>query len=65
LVVGQQLSIVIDGEEKIFWSNAKRKAEENSEFGGAPFSVVCELSDEEFLIEDYGALAVTMRKLQP
>lgn len=64
VVVGQQLSVVIKGEKKIFWSNAKREAEENSEFGGAPFSVVCELSDEEYLIRDYGSLTVTMCKLQ-
>mgnify|MGYP006983099957 CR=1 FL=1 len=64
LVIGQQLSVEIDGQSKVFWANGKREPEENAEYGGARFNVVCELSDEEILIEDYGSLMVTMCKLE-
>lgn len=64
LVVGQQLSVLIDGQENIFWSNAKRKPEENSEYGGNNFNVTCELTDEEVVIKEYGALMLTMCKLE-
>lgn len=64
LVISQQLSVEVAGEEKVFWTNGKREPEENAEYGGAPFSVVCELNDEEVLIEEYGSLMVTMCKLE-
>ena len=63
LEIGQQLSVEIDGEEKIFWTNSKREPEENAEYGGLPFVAECELSQDEELIEDYGSLMVTMCKL--
>ena len=64
LVVGQQLSVILDTEEKIFWSNAKRRPEENSEYGGSQFRVMCELSEEEVVIKDYGSLMLTLCKLE-
>lgn len=64
LVIGQQLSTVLDDEEINFWTNSKREPDENAEFGGVPFYIVCELSAEEVLIEDYGSLMVTMCKLE-
>lgn len=64
LVIGQQLSVEINGATKVFWANGKREPEENAEYGGASFNVVCELSEEEVLIEDYGSLMVTMCKLE-
>lgn len=64
LVVGQQLSVEINGEQKVFWTNGKREPEENAEYGGIPFSVACDLNDEEVLIEEYGSLMVTMCKLE-
>ncbi len=64
LVIGQQLSVSVNTEEKVIWTNSKREPEENSEFGGKTFDVVCELTDEEVLIEDYGSLMVTMCKLK-
>lgn len=64
LVIGQQLSVQVNGEEKVFWTNGKRKPEENTEYGGARFEAVCELNDEEKLIEDYGSLMVTTCKLK-
>jgi len=63
LVIGQQLSVELNGEEKIFWTNSKREPEENAEYGGSPFIAECELSNEEELVEDYGSLMVTMCKL--
>ena len=63
LVIGQQLSTEIEGEEKVFWTNGKREPEENAEYGGAKFDAICELSDEEKLIENYGSLMVTTCKL--
>lgn len=64
LVIGQQLSIDINGEEVVFWTNSKREPEPNAEYGGASFHISCELSDEEVLIEDYGSLMVTMCRLE-
>ena len=63
LVIGQQLSVQINGKEEVFWVNSKREPEENAEYGGAQFQVVCELSDDDVLIEDYGSLMVTKCKL--
>ena len=63
LVIGQQLSVQINGEEKVFWTNSKREPEINAEYGGAPFVAECELQKDEMLIEDYGSLMVTMCKL--
>lgn len=60
LVIGQQLSVFIEGEETIFWSNAKREPEINAEYGGNPFRIACELTNEEVLIESYGSLMLTM-----
>lgn len=63
LVIGQQLSVELDGGEKVFWTNSKREPEENAEYGGAASNLICDLSDEERLIEDYGSLMVTMCRL--
>lgn len=63
LVIGQQLSVQINGEEKVFWTNSKREPEVNAEYGGAAFVAECELRNDEVLIENYGSLMVTMCKL--
>ena len=64
IVIGQQLSVEINGEEMVFWTNGKREPDENAEYDGAEFQAVCELSEEEELVEDYGSLMVTMCKLK-
>lgn len=64
IAIGQQLSVILDGEEKVFWSNAKREPEKNSEYGGSSFNVRCELTDEEVTIRDFGSLMLTMCQLQ-
>ena len=63
LVIGQGLLVEIEGEERVFWSNTKREPEENAEYGGTEFDVICELNNEDILIEDYGTLMATMCKL--
>lgn len=60
LVIGQQLSVFIDGKETIFWANGKREPEANAEYGGSLFRIACELTNEEMLIEGYGSLMLTM-----
>lgn len=64
LVVGQQLSVDINGEEIVFFTNSKREPEENAEFGGDKFYVRCELAEEERLVEEYGSLMVTKCHLE-
>ena len=64
LVIAQVLFVQIDGEEKRFWVNSKREPEENAEYGGANFDVICELNNEAILIEDYGSLMLTVCKLR-
>src|SRR5690554_3950759 len=64
IVIGQRLSVELKDEVVIFWQNSKREAIENSEYGGSSFDVICELSDEKVLIEEYGSLMATMCKLE-
>jgi len=64
IVIGQQLSVELAGEDRVFWTSAKREAQKNSEYGGADFNVSCELNNEEVLIEDYRSMIVTMCKLE-
>ena len=64
LVIGQQISVNINDEESVVWTNGKREPEENSEYGGKAFDVICDVNNEEELIEDYGSLMVTKWKLK-
>lgn len=45
--VAQQLSIVIDDNEEIFWENAKMSPSENSELEGIPLILNCDINSEE------------------
>lgn len=63
IVIGQSLSVEVENEAVIFWQSSKREAVENSEYAGSSFVVICELSAEKILIEDYGSLIATMCKL--
>lgn len=60
LVIAQGLYVVIDGEEKKFWSNSKRKPEENAEFNGRPIALSCELTDEMKINRDFGSRMFTL-----
>lgn len=64
IVIGQRLSIEVDGEEFKFWQNSKREPQENSEYGGKSFNVSCEITEDKVLIEDYGSMMATMCKLE-
>lgn len=65
IVIGQGLYTVVDGEEFSFWTNARRDAEENSEYQGRSIDIMCDLRDEEILIKEFGARMVTLCKLNP
>jgi hypothetical protein len=56
IVIGQELFVVIDGEEHKFWANAKRAPEENSELKGVPIELSCDLHDEMKVHGEYGLL---------
>lgn len=60
LVIAQGLYVVIDGEEKKFWSNSKREPEENAEFQGSPINLSCELSSEMKIYRDFGSRMRTL-----
>lgn len=60
LVVAQGLYVIVDGEEKKFWSNSKRMPEENAEFGGRPISLFCELTKEMRITREFGSRMNTL-----
>lgn len=60
LVIAQGLYVVVDGEEKKFWSNSKREPGENVEFNGGPISLVCELTNEMRINRDFGSRMNTL-----
>src|SRR5688572_12294402 len=62
LVIAQGLYVVIEEEERKFWSNSKREPEENAEFLGRPISLVCELTDEMKITREFGSRMHTLCK---
>lgn len=56
IVIGQELFVLVDGEEKKFWANAKRDPEENSELKGSRIDLNCELNSKMKIHGDYGLL---------
>lgn len=64
IVIGQQLSVMVGDQMRIFWTNVKVEAEENSEYGGKEFNVSCELSDEDETTREYGSIMLTMCSLE-
>lgn len=56
IVIGQELFVVLDDEEKKFWANAKRSADENSELKGRPISLKCELTDPMKVLGSFGLM---------
>ena len=50
IAISQRLLVKVNGAFKEFWLNDKREPGENEEYRGAPFDVVCELTDAEKLI---------------
>lgn len=60
LVIAQGLYVIVEGEEKKFWSNSKRKPEENVEFNGRPISLFCELTNEMRITREFGSRMNTL-----
>jgi hypothetical protein len=60
LVISQALYVVVDGHEQEFWSNSKRRPEENGEFKGKPISLTCELTNEGAVTREFGSLMYTL-----
>lgn len=58
-VASQSIVVTVEGEEYEIWANAKRDAKENSELGGKPLKLTCELNEEARLVEDFETLLVT------
>ena len=58
-VVAQQIVVVVEDEEVEIWSNSKRKTDLNSELGGAPLDLHCEITDEDKMYRDFGAAMFT------
>lgn len=45
--VAQQLAVIIDNREEVFWENAKMNPSENSELEGSPLILSCDINDKE------------------
>jgi len=46
IVISQQIKVEYQGESYEIWANGKMDARENSELGGVPLDLNCELTDE-------------------
>ena len=60
LVIGQGLYVVESGGETQIWSNSKREPEENAELDGRPLKLVCEMTNEMALHEEFSSLLLTL-----
>ncbi|BFM10665.1 hypothetical protein R50072_08180 [Simiduia litorea] len=58
-VVAQQIAVIVDGDEIEVWSNSKRDSAKNSELGGKPLNLYCDLNNEEKLYRDFGSAFFT------
>ncbi len=58
-VASQQILVRVGTENFEIWANGKRSAKKNSELGGIPLELVCELNDNVRLVEEFGSLLVT------
>ncbi|WP_353851250.1 DUF6795 domain-containing protein [Microbulbifer sp.] len=52
--VAQQLAVIIDGTEDVFWENAKMSPSENSKLGGTPLMLSCDLDTKEKIYQIEG-----------
>jgi hypothetical protein len=59
LVIAQAITVNVDGKEYKIWSNTKRSAIENSELGGLPLNLKCELSSSLKLYKEFGSILRT------
>lgn len=63
-VVGQRLSIFIDDEQFVLWSNTKRNVEIYAEFLGLEINLDCEISNESKLYREFGSVMFTLCTLK-
>lgn len=58
-VVAQAIHVHYQGQVFEIWINSKRKPEQNSELGGQPVKLRCELTDEPEVNREFDALMLT------
>ncbi|MCH8499854.1 MAG: DUF4198 domain-containing protein [Marinobacter sp.] len=59
LVIAQRLTVSYQGQDYLIWSNTKRSKAENTELGGLPLTLTCELTDELRLHREFGSILRT------
>tara|TARA_R110002096_G_scaffold428118_1_gene639435 strand:+ start:179 stop:862 length:684 start_codon:yes stop_codon:yes gene_type:complete len=59
LVIAQAMTVDVDNKEYKIWSNTKRSAKENSELGGLPLNLKCELSSPLKVFREFGSILRT------
>lgn len=59
IVISQQILIDYNGETFEVWANGKMNTEENSELGGIPINLTCELTDAPETHRTAGSLVLT------
>lgn len=60
IVIGQSLRVVVDGEERKFWTNSKRNADLNGEYRGRLMRLTCELTNESKIYNSAGVMMSTL-----
>ncbi|HEY8569130.1 DUF6795 domain-containing protein, partial [Microbulbifer sp.] len=58
-VAAQVVNVEFEGEEYEIWVNSKMSPEKNSELGGHPLDLECELTREPIAVEDFDTILVT------
>mgnify|MGYP005749127003 CR=1 FL=1 len=58
-VIPQQLEVRYQGKHWSIWSGTKRSPKANSELNGLPLRLACELTDDEQVYRQFGAILVT------
>ncbi|TLM78969.1 DUF6795 domain-containing protein [Microbulbifer harenosus] len=58
-VVAQVVNVEFEGKEYEIWVNSKMSPDKNSELGGHPLDLKCELTREPVAIEDFDTILVT------
>jgi len=58
-IASQQIVVQIGVESFEIWANGKRSPKNNSELGGVPIKLSCELNEDVRLVEGFGSLLVT------
>lgn len=59
IVITQQILVSYQGESYEIWANGKMNSEEDSELGGLPIDLTCELTEEPRTFRSSGSLILT------